>query len=201
MLQCILYQSFALGVECRCRLVEYQYWRVLQDGTCYAHTLALTSAQSVASVADIGVISIVAMLDEVVGIGYLCGTLHVLLCGILHSEGDVVVEVVVEEYRLLVDIANEFAQVVYPEVLYVDTVDEHLALLHIVISWDQVYESRLSATTLSHQGDGLTLWYHQIDVLEYPFYRCILNLVAVGVAPCLISEPYVSELYLMLEGW
>ena len=42
-LQGILHQTLALGVECRCRLVENEDRRILQDGTSYADTLTLTT--------------------------------------------------------------------------------------------------------------------------------------------------------------
>ena len=45
-LQGILYQALALCIESRCCLVEDEDRRILEDGTGYAHTLALTAGES-----------------------------------------------------------------------------------------------------------------------------------------------------------
>ena len=42
-LQRVLHEAFALGVECRCSLVEDENWRVLQYGARDAHTLSLSA--------------------------------------------------------------------------------------------------------------------------------------------------------------
>ena len=42
-LQRVLHEAFALGVECRCSLVEDENWRVLQYGARYAHALSLSA--------------------------------------------------------------------------------------------------------------------------------------------------------------
>ena len=107
--QGILYQSLTLGIESRCRLVKYEYRWVFQDSTCNRYTLALSSTQSATSVSDVCVISVVAMLDKLVCVGNLCCFFHILLCGVTHSECDVVVETVIEEDSLLVYVSDEFA--------------------------------------------------------------------------------------------
>ena len=56
----------------------------------------------------------------------------------------IVEERVVEEYRLLVDIAYKLSEVVYAKVLDVDSIYEYLALLHVIVSWYEVNEGRLA---------------------------------------------------------
>ena len=65
---------------------------------------------------------------------------------------------------LLVDVSDELAQVVYGHVLDVDAVDEHLALLHVVVTGYQVDEGRLASAALSHYGYGLAFLHGEVDV-------------------------------------
>ena len=77
-------------------------------------------------------------------VGYVCCLLHLLTCGRIHAERDVAVERVVEEDGFLIDVADELAKVMDAKILYVYAVDEHLSLLHVVITRDKIHESRLS---------------------------------------------------------
>ena len=92
-----------------------------------------------AAVTDIGVVAVFRSFDEFVGIGYAGSLFHLLLRGVVNTEGDVVEEGVVEEYRLLVHVADKLSEVVDVEVFHVDAVDEHLTLLHVVVSRNEVY--------------------------------------------------------------
>ena len=73
-----------------------------------------------------------------------------MVCGSFNAEGDIVSERVVEQYGLLVNVADEAAKVVDAEVLDVDAIDEHLAFLHVVVSWNKIDEGRFAASALSH---------------------------------------------------
>ena len=148
--------------------------------------MALPAGEPSSPVTYVGVISLFALRDEVVGVGYPRGLLHLLLRGVLHAEGDVVEESVVEKDGLLIDVTYQLAQVVYAHVFHVDTVYEHLAFLHVIIAGNQVKQRRLAAAALPHQGDGLAFWYHEVDVSQHP------SLV--------ILERNVAELYLVLKG-
>ena len=119
------------------------------------------------------------------GVGYACRLLNLLLRSTLHAERDVAAERVVEEYRLLVDVADELSQVVYTEILDVDAVDEHLALLHVIVARNEVDECRLARSALSDESHGLTLLDDEVDVAQHPLLA--------------VAERHVAELYLMLE--
>ena len=102
----LLDQKFRLRVEGRSGFVEDEYRRILEDGAGYGDALALAAGETAAAVADIGVIAFFGGHDEVVGIGYAGGLLHLLGCGVVNAEGYVVVEGVVEQDCLLVDVAH-----------------------------------------------------------------------------------------------
>ena len=181
----ILHQTFALGVECRCGLVEDEDGRVLEDGTRNAHTLALSARQTSAAVADVGVVTVLALHNKLVGVGNACRLLHLLLCGVVHAKGYVSDERVVEQDGLLVHVAYELPEVVYAEVFDVYAVDEHLALLHVIIARNEVDECRLAAAALSHQRNGLALWNDEVDVAQHPLLA--------------VAERHMAKLDLVLE--
>ena len=123
--------------------------------------------------------------DELMGVGDACRLLHLLLGGPVYTERYVVEERVVEEYGLLVDVADELAQVVYAEVLHVYAVDEHLALLHVVVARYEIHERRLAASALPYERHGGALGYGEADVAQHPRLT--------------VAERHVAELYVVLK--
>ena len=75
----------------------------------------------------------------------------------------------------------------YAKLLHIDAIDEHLALLYIIVARNEVDEGGFSTTALTHNRYRLTLWYREVDISQYPLLT--------------IAEGYVAELYLMLEAW
>ena len=73
----------------------------------------------------------------------------------------------------------------YAQVLDIDAVDEHLALLHIVVTGDEVEQGRLARAALSHDRDGLALGYDEVDVAQHPLL--------------VVAEGHVAELNLVLQ--
>ena len=104
-----LHETFRFGVEGRGRFVEDEDGRVFEDGASDADALALSAGETAAPVADHGVVALFGLHDEVMSIGdFGCGD-DLVHGGVLHSEGDIVVECVVEEDGFLVDVADERA--------------------------------------------------------------------------------------------
>ena len=71
------------------------------------------------------------------------------------------------------------------KVLHVNSIDEHLTLLDIVITGDKVNESRFSTAALTYNGYSLSLGDGEVDILQHPL---------VG-----ILKAHVTELYLVIE--
>ena len=104
----------------------------------------MSSGKSSAAVSNVGIIPFFRLHYEVVCVGYACSLFNLFHCGVLYPERYIVEERVVEEYRLLVDIAYKLSEVVYAKVLDVDSIYEYLALLHVIVSWYEVNESGLA---------------------------------------------------------
>ena len=102
----ILYQTFTFRVECRRGLIQNQNRRILQNGSCNTDSLPLASRQLASTVADVGLITLGHLHDEVVRIGYACCMLHLFGRGILFAESDVVEVGIVEEGCFLMDVAD-----------------------------------------------------------------------------------------------
>ena len=185
-LQCLLDQSLGLGVEGRGGLVEDEDGRIFQDGACYGEALALSAAEPSAAVAYHGVVAVLGLHDEVVGVGNLGSFDDLLHGGVFDTEGDVVVEGVVEEDGLLVDVADELAQLGYAHGLDVAAVDEHLSLVDVVVAWNEVNQRGLSGAGLSDDGYGLALGDDEVDVAQHPLFA--------------VAEGDVAEGYLVAEG-
>ena len=86
------------------------------------------------------------------GIGNLCRLNHLFHRGILDAESDIVEERIVEEDSLLIDVADERAEVVDAELANVCSVDGDTTARDIVVARQQVYERRLARTRLPDDG-------------------------------------------------
>ena len=128
----VLHEVLALGVKGAGRLVKDQDGRILKYRAGDADALSLAAREFTASVADVGVKSLFACHDEVIGIGNPRRLLDLLAGSALNTEGDVVVERVVEQDGLLVDVAHEGAQVGDVELADVGAVDADAALVHVI---------------------------------------------------------------------
>ena len=104
----------------------------------------MSAGESAAAVADDGVVPVFCLHDEVVGVGYLGCFDDLLHGGVLYAEGDVVVKGVVEEDGLLVDVADEGAEVVDADVAYVLAVNEYLPFADVVVAGNKVHEGGFS---------------------------------------------------------
>ena len=164
-LQCILYQPFTLRVQGRCRLVQDQYRWVLQDRPRDTHALPLSATQSATSVSDVRVKSLFTLHDKLIRIRNLRCLLNLFLCGMLHTERDIIPKRIIKQDCLLVHIPDQLSQVVNPQVFHVYPVYQHLSLHHIIIPRYQVHQCRFSRSALSHDRHRLPLRYHQINVL------------------------------------
>ena len=65
---------------------------------------------------------------------------------ILHTKGDIIVEGIVEEDSLLIDVTDQCTQFRDTYRLDILAVDEHLAILYVVIARNKVYQCRLTRT-------------------------------------------------------
>ena len=88
--------EFALGVEGAGGFVEYEDGRVFEYGACYAKALALPATEGDAAVADVGVVALRQLGDELVGMGDGGGVANVLGGVVGATEGYVVGHGVVE---------------------------------------------------------------------------------------------------------
>ena len=165
-LECLLNKTLALGIECRCCLIENKDRRILEDCTGNAYALTLTAREKTTTVTYIGIIAILGLHNEIVGIGNLGSLDNLLHCGVLDTKGDVVVECIVEQNCLLIHITDESAQGFHLHILDIYAVNGYLALVDIVVTWNEVDHGRLSATRLANKSYSLALAYLEVDVLE-----------------------------------
>ena len=76
--------------------------------------------------------------NKVIGVGNFSSLFDVVQRSLLRTKFNIVGKGVVEEDGFLVHIANELPQIVHSKVFHIDAINEHFALLHIVITWDKV---------------------------------------------------------------
>ena len=108
----ILYKAFALCIKGRSRFIKDEDWWIFKDGTGYTNTLTLSTRKASTTVTNIRIVSFLTAKDKLMGIGNLRSFDYRLVCCI-DTEGDVILETIVEEDCLLVYITNKLAEVVH----------------------------------------------------------------------------------------
>ena len=120
------------------------------------------------------------------GIGNLGGFDDLFHGSAVHTKSDVVVEGVVKQDSLLVDVTYQLAKLRDADTLDILTVNQHLAVLDIMITGNEVYKRRLTRSRLTNKGDGFSFGNLQINMLQH---LTSLN----------IAERHVTQLYLLFK--
>src|SRR5215217_1731654 len=113
----------ALDIETRHRLVQDQDGGVPDDGPRDSDPLSLPSREGVAPLSYDGLVPILEVHDEVVGVGCFGGLDNLLRGSVQLAVGDVLLDGGAEEDRVLEDDPNLLAQGLELVVLYVSTID------------------------------------------------------------------------------
>ena len=132
------------------------------------------------------------------GVGYAGRCLDLLSRRRFDSKCYVVENGVVKEDRVLVDIADEFAQVVQADVPDIRAVYAYAAAVRIIKTRNEVNQGGLAGSGCADYSDGLAFFDVQVDVLE--------NLASVLVAERNVPEAdpvleavYVDRLFRLLD--
>ena len=92
---------------------------------------------------------------------------HILHRGILHAEGNVVENGVVEENRLLVHIAHKAPEAVQAEIPDILTVNLHGTSGHVVEARYEVHQCGLAGPGFAHDGHGLALGHGKGNIVQH----------------------------------
>lgn len=139
-----LQETFVLGVERRSGLVEDEQIGVTQQSTGNADALTLSAGEEASALAEVGLIAIGKLHDELVGLCCLGSSDDLFFGGIGASEGDVACHSVVEEKRVLCHDTDATAEVGERYSVDIDPVEENPALRADIIAAQEVGDGRLS---------------------------------------------------------
>ncbi len=122
-------------------------------------------------------------------VGNLRSRYDILHRSILHSEGYVVENRVVEKNRLLINVADETAQRMNRKLAYIHSVNRNRTRAHVVVSRNQIHQRRFPRPRLPHEGNRLPLRHGQVYVLKN------IPLPVVGEEHVPDSDAVVEALY------
>src|SRR5262249_13834770 len=147
--------GLAFGVVLAGKFVQNQDARIAEDGSRQGNALLLATRKPGACFADTGFVALRQLGDEIVGEGFPGGSFDFGRLGVAIAVGNVVVNRVVEEDRLLRDEAYllaEAAQVIRANIV---TVDQDGAVVRIVKPRQEADEGRFAAAVLADNCDRL----------------------------------------------
>ncbi len=148
-------------------LVEHEYRRVLEDRPSDCDTLLLAARELEPALADDSVVLLGQRADEVVHVCRLGGRDDLLAGRAAAPIGDVVLDRLVEETRVLGHDADPAAHAVRGKLADVPAVDRDAARPGIVEAHEQPGERRFAGAAAADDGDGAARRDPKIDVPEH----------------------------------
>ena len=179
-----LYKFLGTGVNGTGRFIENQYRGIGQGGSGNGEQLALSLGQSTAVTRQHRVIAVLQMPDEVVCVCQSGSPDHFLMGSVRLSVLDVLFNGSGEQVRVLQYQAEGAAQVILLDELYVDSVIGDLTVLDIIEAGNQVDHRCLAGTGSADEGQLLSRFSIEINVIQYLFLRYIGEID--------IVEPYIA---------
>ncbi len=170
----LLNEAFRFGVERAGRLVEYQDFRILQDGSCDRQSLAFAAGELRSSIAYHRIEIVGEFLDESPRVGgFRClddpffGPLGMAVSDV-RSDG------VVEEDDLLRNDSHQLAQAGYFYVAKVGSIEQDATFGRVVEPRDEVGQRGFARTRRPDQGDYLSLRDREVDIGQRRLVRSFI---------------------------
>jgi hypothetical protein len=154
-LQRVLHQGFRFGVQRACRLVQYQYFRVVQDRAGNRYALPLAARKRVAVLAHLGVVPVRQLHDELVRVREFRRRDNLLSACARLRVGYILVNRAGEQERFLKNRADLRTQVILVIILYIYAVNLNIARIHVVQAHQQIDKRGLADAAFAHYADKL----------------------------------------------
>ena len=151
----LLDQQLRTGVDGGGGLVQYQYLGVVQQRPCEGHQLPLAHRQGGAPLVDLGLIALLHLHDEVVGVHGLGGGDDFFVRGVQPPVADVVHDGAGEYEGVLHHHAHLLPEGAKLYIPYVVAVDLDRSAHHVVEPGHQIDHGGFARAGGAHQGDGL----------------------------------------------
>lgn len=133
----ILDQKLGFGVDVRRRLVKDHDRRLMDDGTRKREKLALSGGEVVSSLPHRLVEAVIQLVDKLVSIHVMADVHDLFIGNPLLAENNVATDRSREQEDILQHLAEFFPQGIDLDLSDVDTVDQNLTLLELVVPADQ----------------------------------------------------------------
>mmetsp|Transcript_39389 Transcript_39389/g.100639 ORF Transcript_39389/g.100639 Transcript_39389/m.100639 type:complete len:260 (+) Transcript_39389:336-1115(+) len=166
LLQGVLHEPFALGIQGGGGLVQQQHARVLEHSARNGDALLLAAAQLHAALADIGAVPLGQLLDEAGGVGGRRRRRDLLIRGAGAAELDVVGDRHRKQRRLLADKANVLAHPAQGQVAQVAPVERDAAGGDVVEALREPDDGALAAAALADERHHAAGVHAQAEILE-----------------------------------
>ena len=186
LVQRILDQRFGLCVDVGGSFVQNQHGRLECQGTCKGQQLTLTGREGCAALDDLMIIAAIQLLDKAVGVDVFGSFHHICIADAFFAQTDVALDIAGKEEHILQHLANVTAQVSNLNVPDIHAIYQHLTLLHVIVSADQVLDGGLTGTGGTDKGHALAGLHLEGYVAQHPLFVTI-------------SEPNILELDLATE--
>ena len=157
---------FGLAVECAGCFVQQQDWRVLQQRACDPDALLFSAGQLQATFTNTGVILFGQGHDEVVDLGIPRSLDDLVMRGKFAPIGDVVIDRIIEQHRVLGDHADGLMQAVLGDITDILAINGNRAAGDVIEAEQQAADCRFAGPRGADNGNGLAGWYIHTDLIQ-----------------------------------
>ena len=190
-------ELLAFQIDLAGRFIQDQELRIAKDRSGKQKPLPLAAREPPAPLAHDRLIALVETLDDKpMGIGLLGGGDDGVVTGVRRAVANVVEHCVIEQRPLLGNEPRHAAQVFQPQIANVDAVEPHRADVCIVKPRKQIDERGLAAAVGADDGDRLPERNSQIDLVQHPLARGVLerNAVEHQFRPGILQELWLGRI-------
>ena len=153
--ECRLHDLLALRIECGGRLIENEDARILENRARYRNALPLSARDADAALADLRIIAVLQLHDEVVRVCRTCRLLDLRIRRIEPPIADILADGRGEQHRLLRYKPDLSAQGRKRHVADIVSIHGDRAAVHFVETRDKVCNRRFARTRRTDEGDHL----------------------------------------------
>src|SRR5271156_904015 len=186
-----LHIQLALHIQRRSRFVENQDRSVLQNRPCNRQPLSLSPAQARTFLANLRVVPLRHVEDEVMRERHSRRLLYLAHWNIRLAIRNVVPHRIVEQHRLLRHLADLLTQRSDRHIPQIMSINQNPSFIHIEESRNQIHQRRFSGTTRSDKRNHLAWLHRQIDAVQNLLR---LSLALIRKAHILKSNPFLETL-------
>ena len=170
MMECGTNQLIGFGVDRGCGIVEDQDFRLFQQRTRNAQTLALAAGNVGTALFDVRIVLIGEFLNEAVSLRKLARVANLFISGVWIAPTQIFGDGSGEEHVLLQHHGNLITQYFQIVITHIHAADLQRTFGHVIQTWHKLHQTGLCGTGAADDADGHAGMNLQINIVKHRLF-------------------------------